>query len=131
MGAVFAVGEDVEVAVEGDGASEEVGEDFLVEGGAEGEVGAWELFEISVYSVGECAPGFGFVIGDVQNRELGVVEGSEAEGVVVVVGFDVDDGALIGWVADGFGVFVESVRLVHMFSPQGHSDCISGINCRY
>ena len=42
-----------------------------------------------------------------------VLEGSEADGLVVVVGFDVDDGAFVGWVGDSFGVFVESIGAGH------------------
>lgn len=48
VGAVFGVGEDVEVTVEGDGSSEEVGDDFLVEGGVEGKVWFWELLQFGV-----------------------------------------------------------------------------------
>lgn len=36
------------------------------------------------------------------------MNGPEADGLVVVVGFDVDDGAFVGWVGGGFGVFLEA-----------------------
>ena len=36
------------------------------------------------------------------------MECSEADGEAVVVGFDVDDGAFVGWVGDGFGVFFDA-----------------------
>jgi len=64
---VLGIREDVEVAVEDEGAAEEGGEDFLVEFGAEGEVGAGELSELGVNGVDEGNPSVGVFIGDVED----------------------------------------------------------------
>ena len=63
-------------------------------------------------------PSVGLVVGDVEDGELVGCDGSEADGVVVVVGFDVDDGAFVGGVGDGFGVCFEASRMIHFLASQ-------------
>jgi len=45
------------------------------------------------------------------------VKGSDADREVVVVAFDVDDSAFVGWVLGGFGVFSDAVGLQGFVSP--------------
>ena len=109
VGAVFGVGEDVEVAVEEDLFFEEGGEDVLVEGGAKGEVGAGEGGEFVFDGVSVGVPSGRVIVGEVEDGELVFVEGAEADGMILVVGFDVDDGAFIGGILDWFGVFMGGI----------------------
>ncbi len=88
----------------------------MIEGGAEGKIRAGKCLEFGGDGGLEGGPGCGIVFGDVEDGEVGGVDGAEDDGVVVVGGFDVDDGAFIGWVGDGFNVFVESHRVCHVSS---------------
>ena len=81
----------------------------MIESCTEGEVGAWEGGEFVFDCVGVGGPGGRVVVGEVEDRQLVVVESAEADGVVMVVGFDVDDGAFIGGILDWFGVFMGGI----------------------
>ena len=89
----------------------------MVEGGTEGNVGAGEggEFLFDSFSMGD--PGDRVIIGEVEDRQVVVVEGADADGLVMVVGFNVDDGAFMGGVLDRFDVFVVVLR--HGGGPSG------------